>query len=326
MQKNEPELIDYVRIIWEKKWIIIFGTIFCMVLAVLLNFSVKPIYEIDAIIQPGKFFVVNQQGNFEEFVVENPQQIADKVMFESYNSLVAMELKKQKLPRIKAENIKETLLSRIWIRSNNIEESKQILEIIIRLIKKDIDVKINIEINNIDAKITAIEIEKERITKQIEILKKKLKVIDMRQSAINKEMKSMTARIKEMENEQLNALKREKRSEVESLALLLYSTEIQQSRFQYDELNEKLSQERLQVETINSDIEKELANFKSLENSKANLIEEKGRIDYTKVIKEPTPSSDPVFPKLLTNLIIAFFAGLMLFILIAFVVKYFQRS
>jgi capsular polysaccharide biosynthesis protein len=326
MQKNEPELIDYMRVIWEKKWIIIFGTILCMVLAALFSFSLKPVYEIDAIIQPGKFFVVNEQGNFEEFVVEDPQQIADKVMFESYNSLVAMELKKQKLPRIKAENIKETLLSRIWIRSSDIEESKQILEIIIRLIKKDIDVKINIEISNIDAKITAIEIEKERILKQIEILKQKLKVIGMRKSAINKEMESMTARIKEMENEQLNALKREKRTEVESLALLLYSTEIQQSRFQYDLLNEKLSRERLQEETINSDIEKELANFKGLENSKANLIEEKGRIDYTKVIKEPTPSSDPVFPKLMTNLIIAFFSGLMIFILVAFLIEFFKRS
>jgi len=326
MQKNEPELIDYVRVIWEKKWIIIFGTILCMVLAALLSFVLKPVYEIDAIIQPGKFFVVNQQGNFEEFIVEHPQQIADKVLHESYNSLIAVELEKQKLPRIKAENIKETLLSRIWIRSDKIEESKQILDIIIRLIKADIDAKINIEIRNIDAEINAIEIDKERLAKQIEILKKKLKVVEMRKNSINNKMESMSARIKEMENGQLNALKKEKTSQVESLTLLLYSNEIQQSLYQYDLMNEKLSRERLLEESIHSDIEVESANFKIAENDIANLIEKKGRIDYTKVVKKPTPSSDPIFPNLITNLIIAFFAGLIIFIFIAFIIKYVQRG
>ncbi len=326
MQKNEPELIDYARVVWEKKWIIISGTIVCMVLAALLSFVLKPIYEIDTIIQPGKFFVVNQAGNFEEFIVENPQQIADKIMLESYNSLIAAELKKQKLPKIKAEKIKETLLTRIWARSSNIEESKQILEILIRVIKKDIDAKIDIEINDIDTEINAIEIDKENNTKQIEIFKKKLKVIEMRKNAINKEMETMTAKISEMEKEQLNALKKEKTSQAESLALLLYSNEIQQSIFQYDLLNEKLSEERLLEESVNSDIEDKLARLKGLENSKANLMEKKGRIDYTKVIKEPTSSSDPVFPSLKANLIIAFFTGLILFILIAFLAKFFQRN
>jgi capsular polysaccharide biosynthesis protein len=326
MQKNEPELIDYARVIWEKKWIIIFGTILCMVLAALISVFLKPVYEIDAIIQPGKFFVVNQQGNFEEFIVEDPQQIADKVMHESYNSLIAMELKKQKLPQIRAESIKETLLTRIWIKSAKIEESQQILDIIIRLIKADIDAKIKIEIRNIEAEINEIEIDKERLVKQIDIMRKKLKVVEMRKNSITKEMESMSARIKDMENGQLNALKKEKTSQVESLTLLLYSNEIQQSIYQYDLLNEKLSRERLLEESIYSDIEVETANLKIAENDIGNLIEQKGRIDYTKVVKEPTQSSDPVFPNLETNLIIAFFAGLIIFVFIAFVIKYFHRG
>jgi hypothetical protein len=60
----------------------------------------------------------NQAGNLEQIIVEAPQQIADKVNHKSYDALIAAELgiDLEKLPEIKADNIRDTLLVRIRIR------------------------------------------------------------------------------------------------------------------------------------------------------------------------------------------------------------------
>lgn len=186
MEEKQIELIDYLQIIWKRKWIIILGTILCMIVAGTVSFFLKPVYEIDAIIQPGKFLVQNQLGNFEEVIVEDPQQIADKVNHESYNALIEAKLRidEMEMPKIKGEKIKNTLLTRFWIMNHNIDQGKEILNSLIIFIKRDMDKKIDIEINDIDSSIAYNEIEKERIENDIKILKKKLKIIDQRKKDI----------------------------------------------------------------------------------------------------------------------------------------------
>lgn len=328
MEEKEIELIDYLNVIWKRKWIIIIGTVLCMIVAGAVSFILKPVYEIDTIIQPGKFFVQNQAGDFEEFVVEDPQQIADKVRHKSYDALIAVELNKDaaELPEIKGENIKDTLLTRIWVRDHDVELSKKILDSLIVLLKIDIDMKIDIEINNVNAAIKANEIEKERRINQIEILKKKLIIIDQRKKDIIKEMDSVKIKINELEKEQLKVLKKENRTEIESLGMLLYSNEIQQSLRYNDLLNEKLSNEKLKEGNVNSDLQVEYASINKIDNTIVNLKERKGRIDYTKIIKEPTSSIYPVSPRKKLNVLISGILGLMIFTLLAFFLEYIKRK
>jgi len=328
MAEKEIELIDYLKVIWKRKWIIIIGTVLCMIVAGAVSFLVKPVYEIDAIIQPGKFLVQNQAGDFEEFVVEAPKQIADKVRHRSYDALIKAKLNLNiaRLPGINAENIKETLLTRIWIRNHDVELSKRVLNSLIVLLKSDIDKKIDIEINDIDSAIKAKEIEKERRINQIEILKKKLRIIDQRKKDIIKEMDSVKSKINELEKEQLKVLKKENRTEIESLGMLLYSNEIQQSLRYYDILNEKLSDERLKEEEVNSALQIESALINKIDNTIINLTEKKGRIDYTKVIKEPTSLLDPVFPKKKLTFLFACIFGFMISTLFAFFIEYLKKQ
>jgi len=307
MEEKELELIDYLNVIWKRKWLIIIGTICCMVVAGIVSFIIKPVYEIDAIIQPGKFLVQNQGGNLEEVVVEDPLQIADKVKRKSYDALIAAEMSidLKKMPEIKAENIKDTLLTKIWVRNHEVERSKEILNSLILFLKGEMDRKIEIEINNVDTEIKENEIEKQRRENEIEILKKKLKIIDQRKKDIQTEMKSVSNKISKLEEEQLKNLQKENRTEVESLGMLLYSNEIQQSLRYNDQLNEKLSTERIKEEDINSDLQSENAAINKSNNTIANLKERKGRIDYTKVIKKPTSSVGSIFPKKKLNILIA---------------------
>jgi len=328
MEEKEVELIDYLNIIWKRKWFIILGTLLCAVLAAVVSFIIKPVYEVDAIIQPGKFIVENQAGNFEEVIVETPQQIADKVKHKSYNELIAAEMNidEEELPELRAENIRDTLLTRMWLKEDDITLGKEVLQNLVGLIKKDIDNKIEIEYNNIDAAIKDYEIDKERRLKEIEILKNKLKIIDQRKRDIATEMKSVRAKIEELEKEQMAVLKKEARSDMESLGLLLYSNEIQQSLRYYDLLNEKLKNEKLGEEDVHSQRQLEEANISKINNTIANLRERKGRIDKTKVVKEPTSSVYPVFPKRKTNVLIAAVVGFSLFTFFAFFIDYIENK
>jgi capsular polysaccharide biosynthesis protein len=328
MEEKEVELIDYLNILWNRRWLIIVGTLLCISVAAIVSFVLKPVYEVDTIIQPGKFIVENQAGNFEQVVVETPQQIADKVKHKSYDALIAAQLgiDEEKLPELKAENIRDTLLARIWLLEDDTSLGKKILETLLDFLKNDMDKKIEIEFNNIDAQITANEIDRDRRLQEIEILKNKLKIIDQRKKDITSEMKSVKAKVAEIEKEQAAVLKKESRSDFESLGLLLYSNEIQQSLQYYDLLNEKLKNEGMQEENVHSDRKKEEAAISQINNTIANLKERKGRIDKTKIVKEPTSSIYPVFPKKKINILIAALVGFALFTFLAFFINYVESK
>jgi LPS O-antigen subunit length determinant protein (WzzB/FepE family) len=328
MEAKESELVDYLMVLWKRKWTIILGTILIIVGAGAVSFIITPAYEIDAIIQPGKFFIENQAGNFEEVVVENPQQIADKVIHKSYDASVTtiLGLDEEGLPTINAQRIKNTLLTRIWVVNHDIELSKKILDSLITLLRKDIDKKIDIEMNNIETEIKSFQIEKERRGEEIGILKKKISIIDTRKKDIIKEIESLRSRIDELEEEQLKVLKKEEKSEIESLAMLLYSNEVQQSLRYYDDLNEKLSEEKLKEADANAYIQIHTAEINNLDNKIANMEEIKGRIDYTKIVKEPTSTLDPVYPKKALYMLIACIAGLIIFTSFALLLEFMKRS
>lgn len=328
MKNKDIELVDYLKIIWKKKWLILFGTLLFIIVAVVTSLMMAPVYEIDSIIQPGKFFIQNQSGNFEQVVVEEPLQIADKVKHKSYNVKIAAELNVSvsSIPDIRAENIKDTLLARMWIHDSDVELSKKVLNALVILIKSEIDEKIDIEIANIDSTIRSNEIEKERRMKEIGILNKKLGIIGLRKKDISDEMKAARNRIKEMEKEQLKVLKSEDKSEAVSLGLLLYSNEIQQSYRNYDILNEKLSEQKLEEEDVNSALQGENASIAKIDNLIDNLKEQKGRIDHTKVIKAPESSLEPILPKKMLNIVVAIILGLLIFLTLAFFLSYLEEK
>lgn len=324
---TDMELMHYLYILWKRKWLIIVGVIASMILAGGASFLLKRVYEIDAIIQPGKFFVENEAGNFVQVVIEEPQQIADMVNLKSYDALIASKLKLDisEIPELRAESIKDTLLTRIWIRSKDVELSKSILKTLVSLIQEGINEKIEIEIDNIEADIDTNEIDKQSKIEKVEILKNKIKIIEQRKTDIVNEMASVKNKISELEKEQLKVLKRENRGEIESLGMLLYSNEIQESIRYYGSLNEKLTYERIREEDVNSDLQDESASIDKLDTTIANLKEKKGRIDLTKIIKEPTRSLYPVFPRKKVIILIAGIFSLIIFTTFAFFLEYIKK-
>ncbi|KKN25128.1 hypothetical protein LCGC14_0888010, partial [marine sediment metagenome] len=94
MEENEGEieLIDFLNIIWKRKWLIILSTFFLVIAAGVISFLLPPKWEIDALIQPSKFLIKTAGGQYEEIVIIDPKQIASQINQATYNNKIAAEL------------------------------------------------------------------------------------------------------------------------------------------------------------------------------------------------------------------------------------------
>ena len=322
--KNEVELIDLLNILWKRKWLIIIATVICMALAAVISFILPPVWEVDAIMLPSKFFVQTEQGQFEEVVVTDPKQIAGQINQESYNILIAGELNLdlRKFPELKAENLRDTKLVRIAVRDKNIAEAKAILQSLFNRLKKDLDKRIDVEIKGIDTAITSKEnsikdleneiktrdneiktknnqiklkdlgiqsqeIEKDRIKKEMESDQNKLKISGDRITNIMEEMKSVKGRIDELDK-QLNKAIGEKKEGAEAISLLLYSNEVQQNLRYLNTLDEKLSIEKVAQENLSLNIKENLEKTRQIDNqiSQTNMEKEIIRTEISTIMNE----------------------------------------
>ena len=298
-QAREIELMDFLLILWKRKWFVLLLTLIITAAAVVFVLISPKRWEVSTVMVPSKFLVQMEGGKFEEFVFVDPKQIAGQINQGSYSSLIVSELNLslRQIPEIKAENLKDTMLVKISIREKDVEKAKNILRSLLSRLISELNQKADIEIKNTDA--------------LIKTNQKKVAVIKQREKAIEIEMENTRKRIEALDAEQRASLKKEKTSEMESLAMLLYSNEIQQSLRYHDTLNELLNSKKIEEEDLNLKI--------------GDLIERKGRIEYAQVKKELSASLNPLMQKKLI-VVAAFLFGLALSVLLAFFLEYLEKS
>lgn len=326
--ETEVELMDYLNVFWKKKWLIVLPTLFCVITAGLISIIIPPEWETDIIIQPSKFLFKTEEGRFEEYVVTNPRQIAGQINQETYNQLISAELNIfiKDFPELDAENLRDTTLVRVSIREHDIEKAKVILFSLFNHLKAELDKKADIELKGIDYLIKSNEIDKSRLEEEITVFKYKQKILQKREKEIEEEMKDVKVRIEALEKEQIITLNKNNKTESESLGMLLYSNEIQQSLRYYNTLNELLSNKNLEETNLLIAIENKENDIKQTENRIINLSERKGKIDFTQLVKEPTSSIHPISPRKGLNVLIAGVLSLIIFTILAFFLDYIKKN
>jgi len=318
MHEEETEfesvnLMEYVAIAWKRRWQIIIPTIVLAVLAGIWSFLLPKIWEVDALIVPSKFLTQSTAGSFTEILVAPPAQIAGQISQGSYDSLIAaeMNINTREFPRIDAENIRNTNLVRVSVRDQDPQRGRTILLSLFNHLKSDFDKKIDVEISNLNT-----EIDQNKTSFLSD--QNKLQIGEQRIAAIQVEMKATKTRTEELEKQQQKMLS-EKKEGLESLALLLYSNEVQTNLRYYNSLDESVSAERSKNENLKSSIA-------NAQRAMKNLEERKARMDYAQLLKEPTPSVGPVSPKKKQNVLIAGFIGFCLSLGIAFFWEYLKKQ
>jgi uncharacterized protein involved in exopolysaccharide biosynthesis len=345
-EKEEVDLIEYLNVLWKRRWLIIVPTVLLALIAGVVSFLLPPVWEVDTVIQPSKFFVQSVAGTFTEIIVVDPKQLAGQINQRSYERLISAQLNldPRKFPGLKAENPRDTKLVRVSIQTTETEKAKAILNALFQHIKRDLDRKIDVEMKSITTQIVASEnnIKKKNLdiqSKNIDIEKtrqaivstgKKLAISEDRSRSLVDEMKGVKTRVDQIEKQQKMMLA-EKKEGTDILGLLLYSNEIQQNFRYYNTLEENLSRERIseenlrfyirdkeqEIKGLKNEIEKISQEIVGIRNDMELLVEKKQRIDYTQLMKEPTVSLSPVSPKKKLNVAIAGFLGFFCFSILA---------
>jgi len=253
------------------------------------------------------------------------------------DALVDVELQGIETERTSKQNAVKDLENEIKTRENEVRRKTNELKL------KDIEIQSR-------------EIEKDRLQKEIEADQNKLKISEARVAAIMEEMKSVKGRVDDLD-QQLKKVIAENKESGAAVSLLLYSNEVQQNLRYYNTLDEKLSIERVSQENVRLDVKGNQDDIRQIDtqigqamtgkeiirietNSVFNEIEKlknrintlqseisflenkKTRIDYARLVKEPTSSLGPVAPRLLLNVLLAAVFGLLVFVGLACVLEY----
>jgi capsular polysaccharide biosynthesis protein len=229
---KEIKLMDYAKILWKRKWLIIIPTILISIAVGIWSFRQTPVWEADAIFQPSKFLSSNEQGQFTEIVFADPKQVAGQINQASYNGIIAGELNidLRDFPQLKAENLKDTKLVRVTVRDTDINRASKILNSLFHLLKSDFDRKADVEIQSIDTQI----IDKENQIKANDLIIKDSK----------NQIELTKLRIKDKEN---GIIIKENGIKIRNNDIKLKDLEIQSKSFQKDKINQAIETDKNKI-------------------------------------------------------------------------------
>jgi hypothetical protein len=327
-QDRETSIFDYLIILWKRKWLILVPTFVLAAAAGIFVFLLSPVWEIDAIIQPGFYLFSDNSGQYRETPVSDPFRMAVQIGQQSFNRLIALELKldERRFPELFAENIKNTYFIRTWLRVTDTDQGSKILISLIRHLKDEFDQKLDMEVKRLETQISEqenaikgkqgaivlLEIQKTKTLAQIASEEAKIKISEERLQNASIEMKSVKTRTDVLEEQLRKAIEaQEKGNEAISLGLLLYSSQVQSNLQYYNLLDEKMNAEKVLQENSRFNIKSKTEDNKEtdariviLKNEIDNIgdtikliVERKAHIRYAEVVKNISISNRPVTPR-----------------------------
>ena len=130
MGEQEIELVDYLRVIIKRKWIIVGITIGAIIVAGILTFLSPKTYKISAILEIGQINIggVSASGKIITFSPETPIELQEKIQRGTYDNLLKEKSGIKNLPKIEISAPKDTNFIVMEVESRNFEEGKKILE------------------------------------------------------------------------------------------------------------------------------------------------------------------------------------------------------
>ena len=325
-RSQEMGFMDYLLILWKKKWLTIVPTVVSIIIVGIFGIISPSRWEVDAILMSSKILTQNDQGDLQYIMLVEPGEIAGLINKSTYNQRIAekLDIDVRTLPRIRAENMVSTDIVRMYLNTENANLGRSILSTLYNLLKEELDAKAEIELNTLNSEIASREAEKEHLEKDVLSIDKKLIIVKKRINELQSEMKSIRDRIAKLAEVQDSNL-RNNRSESETMGMLLYSNEIQQSLMYHNTLNEMLGKKQFEEENLRMDVEQNKTQIKIIENNISILSEKKGRVDFSRMVKQPTVSIAPV-NNIFFNMVLAGLLTLFVFVFLSIILYSFQSQ
>jgi len=103
-------------------------------------------------------------------------------------------------------------------------------------------------------------------------------------------------------------------------------TEIDNITTSIDVTKTEIEKTNNQIASIKNEIEKIKNIINNLQNEIKLLEDKKFRLDYTQLVKEPTPSLNPVSPRIMVNIIIAGILCTIFLNMLSFLLEYIEKQ
>ena len=286
---NEINLMDYIKVILRRKRLILAVFLISIITAGVVSLYLPKVYKIDTSLEIGKIT---------EKTIESPEQIAkktvEKIKGDVFGILVRKELELTEMdyPEIKVSNPENTDLVNIKIESDQVQQAKNVLEAINRLV--------------LDEHQKMVIARKKVLEKEIEFLKENINIPQKNIIRVQAKVVSLKKEQQILENK------------VSVLQEILIYEQTPGTQFALFDTEEKLEKKIQETEDCYLQINSLEVTINSLKN-KINVLEDQIEdIRPTRILKSPAISESPVSPKLLSNIVLAAVLGIFMGIFLAF--------
>ena len=323
--EDEIELIDILRVIWKRKYLIMGGTLAFGLIAAIISLSMPKTYMITMILEPG-IPTINDENNYNIDSLKNLKPMIDSGVFN--NDIINLLKKNNKdIPKnltIKANNLKDSNIMEVQYKAKDIATGLQILNILKDLLLKKYSYKVDLYKKSY---------ENDLIIKREEISKYEAEQQTIKNSIINieKRVDQLKGDIKLLNKNTIKLV--EKRDIIISthknqnsiLAVILYNNMLQQNfafvSFYKNETNDCLSQKQQYILKLKETEE----NINILKEVISEINLQRDSIQNIQVIQPPNQSNSPVKPKVKLNIVLAILAGGFMMLFISFFVEYVSK-
>ena len=89
--EDEIELMDYLKVLWKWKYLILLGTLACAVIAAIVSFNMTKIYEVKMVVSPG-ILKIGEDGK--RLYIDSLQNIQTMIESGSFNGKILESIDK----------------------------------------------------------------------------------------------------------------------------------------------------------------------------------------------------------------------------------------
>ncbi|MEA3414986.1 MAG: GNVR domain-containing protein [Thermodesulfobacteriota bacterium] len=324
--EDEINLIDYLRVLWKWKWLIVVGTIICAVAASVISLQMPKIYKITTVIEPG-IAGIKDDGDF--MYIDSVANISGKINGDVYSKRIQKTLNLDPLKtevKFKSGVVKKANLIKVtsqW-EEGGTDLGMKVTGQLVQLLSNDYEKIVKQRKGDYDKQIFTKQNGTKKLEARRESLKKTLKNIRQRIHKLEKQVDDIKNNTGDMIT-QRNLLLKKYKAETE-MPLLLYSTTIQQNISYFNQINNQIYNFKEKEEGAQQEIKNLEKDINTAEAGITALKAKKGLIGNIKVIQEPEVSLHPVKPKKKQIVLLTTVVALFMAVFLAFFIEYIKNA
>ena len=324
--EDEIELMDYLRVIWKWKYLIVAGTLICAVAAGVISFLAPKIYRFDLVLQPG---ILSVERGGRNVYVDSPQNIKAVIEAGTFNQAILRNISgsNNNLPQsieFKADIPKKGTVVKVSHETSDVETGLQVLNQLGELLLKEYSERVAYFQNEYETQVNLKQTEMAQLELEKSALVKHINNLEERISELRSEIKSIRENMASLIQKQDKFLSKNT-NEGNTTSAVFYTTAMQQNialensyRLEINDFASSQEQEKLRIEEIAIQeriLLEEIEGFKSKMNNIQNI----------KILQPPSRSAYPIKPKIKLNVMLAGIVGLFGMLILAFLMEYIQR-